>query len=183
MAVPDHLLSLLQTAKEVQSEADALGIGRPSPIAHSSSGIESSWLQRFDEVVEDTQLVSACRQLFLDGHYARAVEEAFKCLNNAVKAKSGLTKSDGDTLMREAFSASNPKLRLNRMRTPTDESEQRGYMDLFAGAMKAIRNPRAHEHALQDDPHVALELLALANHLMGKVVTSKKTRTRAKRKP
>jgi Protein of unknown function (Hypoth_ymh) len=38
-------------------------------------------------------------------------------------------------------------------------------MDIFAGAMTGIRNPRAHEHAYLDDPRTALELLALANHL------------------
>ena len=40
---------------------------------------------------------------------------------------------------------------------------------MFAGAMTGIRNPRAHEHELKDDPKVALELLALANHLMGEL--------------
>ena len=42
-------------------------------------------------------------------------------------------------------------------------------MDIFAGSMTGIRNPRAHEHDLVDEPEVALELLALANHLMRKL--------------
>ena len=63
--------------------------------------------------------------------------------------------------MREAFSANRPRLRLNRMQTTTDQNEQRGYMELFAGAMTAIRNPRAHEDRLHDDPETALELLTL----------------------
>ena len=35
--------------------------------------------------------------------------------------------------------------------------------------MTGIRNPRAHDHQLADDPDVALELLVLANHLMRKL--------------
>ena len=49
------------------------------------------------------------------------------------------------------------------------KDEQRGYMDIFAGSMTGIRNPRAHEHDLADEPEVALELLVLANHLMRKL--------------
>ena len=42
-------------------------------------------------------------------------------------------------------------------------------MDIFAGVMAGIRNPRAHEHELEDEPEVALELIILANHLMRKL--------------
>ena len=180
MATSESLRRLLEIARRVQVEADALGIGRLPPASNSSTSGLRGLLERFDEAVTKAEITAASRQLFADGHYARAVEEAFKCLNNTVKSKSGLSKSDGDTLMREAFSANNPKLRLNKMRTTTDQNEQRGYMELFAGAMTAIRNPRAHEHALQDDSQIALELLTLANHLMGKAEASRRTRAKKK---
>ena len=109
------------------------------------------------------------RKLFADGHYARAVEEAFKYLNNAVKKKSGLTKKDGADLMRGAFSANSPVLKLNKFLSDTEKSEQRGYMEIFAGTMTGIRNPRAHDHELDDQPEAALEMLALANHLIRKL--------------
>ncbi len=112
------------------------------------------------------------RKLFEDGHYARAVEEAFKCLNNAVKDKAELPEEDGSSLMRRAFSLDSPILLLNELRTRSDRAEQVGYMDLFAGAITGIRNPRAHEHDLDDHPDVALELLALANHLMRKLAAT-----------
>ena len=42
-------------------------------------------------------------------------------------------------------------------------------MDIFAGVMGGIRNPRAHEHEIVDDPEAALEMLIIANHLMRKL--------------
>ena len=114
-------------------------------------------------------LALASRKLFKDGHYARAVEEAFKCLNNLVKEKSKLPDAHGAGLMRTAFSPQNPILKLNDLLSKSQQDEQQGYMDIFAGAMTGIRNPRAHEHELVDEPEVALELLTLANHLMRKL--------------
>ena len=165
----------LDAARKIQGDADAAGVGsRDRPPAPFQSD-ERSIIERFDEAVTSEVLRGASRQLFVDGHHARAVEEAFKCLNNAVKTKSGLTGSDGDNLMRTAFSPQKPKLRLNNLRTTSEKDEQRGYMDLYAGAMAGIRNPRAHEHELQDEPQVALELLVLANHLMRKLSGSTKS--------
>ena len=87
-------------------------------------------------------LRSASRRLLSDGHYARAVEEAFKCLNNAVKDKSGLSESDGEGLMMRAFSEKGPTLRLNNLKTRSETDEQRGYMYLYAGAIIGIRKPK-----------------------------------------
>ena len=124
---------------------------------------------RFEELVTHNQLRQASGSLFRDNHYARAVEEAFKCLNNAVKEKSGIAYQDGAALMRVAFSANSPVLFLNAFQSQSDRDEQLGYMQIYAGSMTGIRNPRAHEHELVDEPQVALELLALANHLMRKL--------------
>lgn len=145
-------------------------------ISASSSAQENArtFLDRFDETVTSDVIRSTSRQLFTDGHYSRAVEEAFKRLNNEVKAMSGFEELDGDKLMRQAFSANNPKLHLNSLSTISQKDEQRGYMDIFAGAMTGVRNPRAHDHELVDEPEVALELLVLANHLMRKLESSTK---------
>jgi len=89
-------------------------------------------------------------------------------LNKAVKDKSG-TALDGADLMRTVFSANSPVLKLNAFQSQSDKNEQLGYMKIFAGSMTGIRNPRAHQHDLMDDPEVALELLGLANHLMRKL--------------
>ena len=124
---------------------------------------------RFEELVTDNQLQQTSGRLFRDSYYARAVEEAFKCLNNSVKDKSGHSDGDGAGLMRTVFSAHSPILTINAFQSQSERDEQLGYMEIFAGSMTGIRNPRAHDHELADEPEVALELLVLANHLMRKL--------------
>ena len=147
---------------------DEVGLAGPRLKPDQSASGERSLLDRFDEVVTIPEFHGTIRKLFADGHYSRAVEDAFKCLNNAVKKKSRLSK-DGASLMREAFSPNSPILKLNKFVSGSEKDEQRGYMDIFAGTMTGIRNPRAHEHELKDEPKVALEMLVLANHLMRKL--------------
>ena len=147
-------------------------MGRPLANSDPPDTDEHTLLGRFDELITIEPIRSVSRDLFSDGHYARAVEEAFKCLNNEVKDKSTLSETDGSPLMQKAFSADKPTLRLNDLNTVSEKDEQHGYKDLYAGAMTGIRNPRAHEHALEDDPEVAIELLTLANHLMRKLDTA-----------
>ena len=147
---------------------DEAGLGGPRPKPDQSAGGERPLLDRFDEVVTIPELRGTIRELFADGYYSRAVEEAFKCLNNAVKEKSRLRR-DGADLMRNAFSAKSPVLKLNEFLSDSEQNEQQGYMDIFAGTMTGIRNPRAHEHELKDEPKVALEMLVLVNHLMRKL--------------
>lgn len=111
----------------------------------------------------------ASKKLYEDGHFAQAVFEACKALNNEVKRISGLEDLDGVSLMHTAFSPKNPKIRLTEMRTKTDKDEQQGFMDLFAGAMGGLRNPRGHEEVLDSDPTRVLETLALMSLLMKKL--------------
>ena len=168
----------LEVAKGIQGEADAAGAGQRHPKSGDGHVDERSLLTRFDERVTIQPLRIVSHRLFANGHYTQAVEAAFKRLNNEVKAKSGLAEFDGDKLMREAFSVNNPRLRLNKLRTISDRDEQRGYMEIYAGVIAAIRNPRSHEHSLEDDPEVALELLTIANHLMRKLGIARKNKRR-----
>lgn len=163
------LRTWLALATDLQQDAEVIGFTSRRQIDRS--------LALFDTLVTVEELRSATRELFKDGHYANSVERAFICIDNAVRRKSDLTLT-GDRLMRNAFSANNPRLQLNRLQNESDENEQRGYMDIFAGAMVGIRNPRAHEHLIEDELDTAIELLTLANHLMRKLdATVRKCRT------
>ncbi len=152
----------LTAAKAIAEEARSIGLAGPLPSVPSGGFDQPT----FDQIVGDDELRQTCRGLFLDGYYALAVEEAYKCLNNIVKDLTGLSELDGVPLMQRAFSPNNPMLRLNDLRTQSENDQQRGYMEMFAAVMTGIRNPRAHEHKYLDDPETALELLGLANHLV-----------------
>ena len=122
--------------------------------------------QLYDRLVTNELLREATRNRFRSRNLTDAVEAAFKCLVNAVKERSGCHDRDGADLMRHVFGEQSPLLKLNSLQSQSEKNEHNGYREIFAGAITGIRNPRAHEPAIRDDPAVALELLALANHLM-----------------
>ena len=130
--------------------------------------------QLFDRLVTNDVLRAATRDRFRSHNFTDAVEAAFKCLANAVKERSGNHEKDGADLMRHVFGAQSPLLKLSALRSRSEKDEHNGYRDIFAGVMTGIRNPRAHEHAIQDNPAVALELLTMANHLMRKLDSATK---------
>lgn len=170
--------TISEVASRLQRTIDKLGMGRPSRPKVVTPKPED-FVELYDILVKSQALRDVTRKLFLGGHYARAVEEAYKCLNNRVKVKTGLDK-DGQDLMNQAFSEKNPILKLNNLKTVSQRDEQIGYMLIFGGCMTGIRNPRAHEHQLWDSPDVALEMLAWANHLMRVVDRAKRVRRRRK---
>ena len=87
-----------------------------------------------------------CRKLFEQGSYFHAVFEAAKVYNKKVQGKAQSTK-DGQSLMMEVWTSSGV-LKITRCQTETDKNIQEGIKFLSAGLMQALRNPTAHEPAL-----------------------------------
>jgi uncharacterized protein (TIGR02391 family) len=108
-------------------------------------------------------IAEAANKLYLDGHYANAIEAAIKALCDRVRAHSG-KELDGADLMKTVFSPKNPILRFNDFRDRSDRDEQEGFMMMFAGAVTGLRNPRAHK-IVKDDPEDALEAIAQVSYL------------------
>lgn len=149
---------LLLAARLLQEAIDERGLGRRA--------LRRAFSEMFDEVISNDLLRGTTRRLFMTGHYAQAVEEAFKCVDNYVKSRSNRNDLSGSKLMSAVFNPTNPVLKLNSLVTQSEKDEQNGYMQLFVGCMIGIRNPRAHEHGFQDEAHEALELIVLAQHLL-----------------
>ena len=99
------------------------------------------------------------------GHPEVAIFEAYKAINNRVKAMIGL-ELDGSSLMGEAFKDDDPPIVLADLSTETGKNIQAGYRFLFMGAVRGIRNPDAHELFTALDAEEALETLAFASLLM-----------------
>lgn len=109
-------------------------------------------------------IAKASSNLYKDGHYANAVEDAVKALNALVRLNSGVEDRDGVQLMEFVFSTNNPVLKINGMLDQSDKDEQKGFMNLFSGAVSGLRNPRAHK-IIKDDPEMALEFIAFISLL------------------
>jgi uncharacterized protein (TIGR02391 family) len=108
-------------------------------------------------------------KLYEDGHYAQAIEEALKRVIKEVKSivqnKTGQEYLKADDLMNRAFSPQNPIISFNQLQTIEDKDEQQGIMFLFKGIV-GIRNKKAHDNVIQNDPVRATEYLSLASLLM-----------------
>ncbi|WP_423918980.1 TIGR02391 family protein [Candidatus Poriferisodalis sp.] len=147
-----------------------------SPVA-TDVGSRFDLDSEFDRRVLDPDLCSATRSRFVTKHYSDAVESGVKALCECIRSRTGRTE-DGDPLVTTAFSPNDPLLRINRGRSKSDESEQRGHMFLCQGVVAAWRNPRAHA-LIDDSPARALMMLEVLNDLIA--TTKAATRTRKRR--
>lgn len=139
---------------------------------------EDDLILAYDSRIHDQDLRIATRSRFISTHYADAVEAGVKALNECIRARTNRTE-DGDGLMTLVFSPSSPILRINKGRSKSDESEQRGYMQLCQGVIGAWRNPRAHT-LINDSPRRALMMLETINDLIEVTKAATRTRRRAK---
>jgi Protein of unknown function (Hypoth_ymh) len=124
-------------------------IARRAYRSTESSAASSRAEHAFEERGMHPDLPPEARSLFDNGHYVQATLEALKFLDGEVKRIS-------DT----------PILRLNAGVSTSEKDEQGGFKFLFAGAMMAIRNPRAHTSGIVDDPDACLDHLSLASMLL-----------------
>lgn len=123
----------------------------------------------FDDRQFHAKIVQHARKLFIEGNYFHAVFECCKVYDKEVQSKSQMS-GYGSKLMETALATSGT-LKLNTQQTRTELNEQEGVMHLSVGLMRAIRNPQAHEPAL-DWPinrEEALDLLSFLNFLFRKL--------------
>jgi uncharacterized protein (TIGR02391 family) len=136
---------------------------------------------RLSGIVQERRLVFEARRfhsevsrhsqrLFLQGNFFHAVFESAKAYNKLVREKSQ-TDRDGQSLMLEVWGCDKGVLKITRCQSETDRNVQDGVKFLAAGLMQAIRNPTAHEPALdwpisQDD---CLDILSFLSFLFRKL--------------
>lgn len=117
------------------------------------------------------EIAEVARSRFESGHYADSVEAAFKKINAIVKEIVKLDTGeelDGAALMNRAFSLRQPIICISDLSTESGKNIQKGYMQIFAGSMTGIRNPKAHDN-LGIDRLRAVHFLHLASLLMSKL--------------
>ncbi len=127
---------------------------------------ETPALHPFEDRNIHTNLPPKVRELFDDGHFPQATELAFKHLDKEIQRHSGLTTESGFKLMMAAFDGATPKIKLNGLVTISEKDEQEGFRFVFAGGMKGIRNPRAHDPGIADDPDTCLDHLSFVSLLL-----------------
>lgn len=107
-------------------------------------------------------IAAGCSKLFVDGHYAQAVEESAKAVFQYLRQATGLT-FDGAALAASAFSVKAPVLAFSDLADETKRNEQVGFMEMLSAYAKGVRNPLAHTHGKLEEAQKAFEYLALAS--------------------
>ncbi len=123
----------------------------------------------FWEIIHPT-ILRVAKDLFENGFYADSALAAFRELNAVIKAEVKIRTGheiDGSALMTTAFSVRNPVIELADLSSEDGKNIQLGYMQLFAGSMSGIRNPKAHGNISIDQTR-AIHFLFLASLLMQK---------------
>lgn len=133
-------------------------------IGDAGASPEGRARRAFEDLDVHPEIERASGQLFRDGHYANAVEDACKVLDLLVKMRSMRADPSGTELMQLVFSPKAPILRFNNQASESERSEQQGMMYLYAGAMMALRNPRAHG-LVSDHPERAIEYISFLSML------------------
>lgn len=112
------------------------------------------------------------------GHFGSAVFEVTKLVNRRAKQMANMEQEpDNAGLMGTVFSPKSPRLTLTYLSTQTGRDVQEGYMYLFMGTLKAVRNPGAHEPSGPMTLDETFELLALASLLMRRLDSAQRSTT------
>ncbi len=121
----------------------------------------------FDDLLHPKIREAAIKHYQL-GDYRNAALDAIVALFDLLRAKTGLD-MDGDNLCNQAFSPSNPILILSDLDTESGRNDQRGFMDIFKGFYRGVRNPKAHSLTHDLDAIKAGQHLVLASLLARRV--------------
>lgn len=155
--------------------------GRPNPFVWGQVGEILKALLSQQTSQKDTmwtyihpKIAAVSKNLFEDEHYANAAEDAFIEINDRVKKLFEIAKPDaakipdGDTAMTTVFSSNAPLVKFCDNSTESGFNTQKGFMQMLAGAMSALRNPKAHANITltKDD---ATRRLMFASMLMYKI--------------
>jgi uncharacterized protein (TIGR02391 family) len=107
-----------------------------------------------------------CREELLVDNYVHAVFEATKSVAEKIRQMTGLT-SDGATLVDEAFTFKSciPHLAFNTLQSDSEQSEQKGFMNLLKGLFGTFRNTTAHVPKItwNIEEQDALDILSLVS--------------------
>jgi uncharacterized protein (TIGR02391 family) len=125
-------------------------------------------------------VLTFCKAELLVDNYFHAVFEATKSIAEKIRIKTNLT-SDGAELVDQAFSYKDkiPYLALSKLMTPSQKSEQNGFMNLLKGVFGTFRNTTAHAPRItwdieEQDALDILSTVSLIHRKLDKAIEAKK---------
>lgn len=119
----------------------------------------------------DERLWDSVKRNYLHDNYTGAILDSVQHLGDLIREKTGL-ESDGIQLVGDAFGGKNPKLKLNKLQTESDNNVQKGVEFLLRGIYTGYRNPRSHTK-FEDTKEDADAIIIFINHLSQTISKSK----------
>ena len=89
-------------------------------------------------------VLAFCRAELVTDNYFHAVLEAAKSVPSKLRALTGIDLDGGDLIDR-SLGGSTPLLAINSLKSQSERSEQKGFVNLLKGIHGMFRNPTAHE--------------------------------------
>jgi len=131
-----------------------------------SSGREPAVLG-FESLL-DPAITNASLAPFVDGHLREAVLNSVTAVFDLIRKRTGLD-LDGEGLATRVFSVQRPLLVLSEVTSESGQNDQVGFMQIFQGAYRGIRNPKAHTLSHDLDRRKAAQYLVFASLLARRV--------------
>ena len=126
-----------------------------------------------------SDVLRSCRAELLHDNYFHAVLEATKSVSAKIRDKTGLS-GDGAELADQALAlgkAGMPFLAFNSLQTDSEQSEQKGLLNLMKGVFGTFRNTTAHAPRISWNmtEQDALDLLTMASFLHRRLDSAART--------
>lgn len=175
-------------AQELFTQKDAMffGYGNVNPVVLGQTIEILKTLQIIKKPVQDVhwelihpQITKVSQKLFADGHYSNAACDAFIEINDRVKKiykahhPDAVEIPDGQTLMNKVFADKDPVLKVCDLSDETGRNMQLGTRFMLAGAMAALRNPKAHSN-IELEKEDVMRRITFASMLMYKIDEAEK---------
>lgn len=170
----------------IQKDAMFIGYGNVNPVVLGQTIEILKTLQIVKQPVQDVQwelihpqIAKVSQKLFADGHYSNAACDAFIEINDRVKKiykahhPDAIELPDGQGLMNKVFTDKDPILKVCDLSDETGRNMQLGTRFMLAGAMAALRNPKAHSN-IELKKEDAMRRITFASMLMYKIDDAEK---------
>lgn len=119
----------------------------------------------------DEKLWDSIKRNYVYENYTGTILDSIQYLGDLIREKTGL-ESDGIQLVGDSFSGKNPKLKLNKLQTESENNVQKGVEFLLRGIYTGYRNPRSHTK-FEDTKEDADAIIIFMNHLSKTISKSK----------
>ncbi|WP_447930108.1 TIGR02391 family protein [Sphingopyxis fribergensis] len=113
---------------------------------------------------------------YRNGDFRNSVLDAALAISDKIRERTGLD-LDGDDLCNNAFSPNNPMLVFSETSSQSGMNDQKGFLDIFKGFYRGVRNPKAHSMLHDLDAGKAAQYLVFTSLLMRRVTEATVRRT------